>query len=152
MSIDIEGMEAVFKKLGKFETLRIMEEPMERSVRKIEYELKEYPSPPAPGEWAAKTHPAQKRAFFALLRAGLIKGKRTGTQGRRWTVKIDRTADSLEGHVGNNNESYGPFVQSKRFQARFHRGRWKTDQQVVDELRREIVDDFQDTARKVINS
>ena len=150
MSIDIEGLEAVFKKLGKFETLRIMEEPMERSVRKIEYEVKEYPPPPAPGEWAAKTHPAQKRAFFALLRAGLIKGKRTGTLGRRWTVKIDRTADSLEGRVGNNT-SYGPFVQS-RFQARFHRGRWKTDQQVVDQLRSEIVKDFEDTARKAINS
>lgn len=151
MSIDIDGLEAVFKKLGKFETLRIMEEPMERSVRKIEYELKEYPPPPAQGEWAAKTHPAQKRAFFALLRAGLIKGKRTGTLGRHWTVKIDRTADSLEGRVGNNT-SYGTFVQSKRFQTRFHQGRWKTDQQVVDQLRREIVKDFEDTARKAINA
>lgn len=151
MSIDIEGMEAVFKKLGKFETLRIMEEPMERSLIKIESALKEYPPTPAPGEWAAKTHPAQKRAFFALLRAGLIKGKRTGSLGRRWTIKIDRIADGLEGRVGNNT-SYGPFVQSKRFQARFHQGRWKTDQQVVDELRRGIVDDFKDTARKAINS
>lgn len=149
MSLDIEGLDRVLRKLGRFETLLIMEEPMERSLVKIENVMKEYPNPPAPGEWAAKTHPAQKRAYFALLRAGLIKPGRTGTLGRRWTHAITKLPDGLEGRVGNNT-TYGPFVQSKRFQARFHRGRWRTDEEAIQELRPDILRDFEDTARRAV--
>lgn len=148
-NVSIEGLDRVLQKLGRFETLRILEEPMERSLVKIENVLKEYPDPPAPGEWAAKTHPAQKRAYFALLRAGLIKPGRTGTLGRRWTHAITMTNEGMEGRVGNNT-TYGPFVQSKRFQARFHRGRWKTDEEAIQELRDEIIRDFEDTAHRAV--
>jgi hypothetical protein len=150
MSISITGLDKILKKLGHFETMRIMEEPMERSLLKIESAMSEYPPPPAPGEWAAKTTVRQKRAFFALLRAGQIKGKRTGTLGRRWTHAITKSAGGMEGVVGNNTE-YGPWVQSKRFQARFHQGRWQTDEEVLENLHGEIKKDFEDTVKSALD-
>lgn len=148
MSISLNGLEAVLKKLGKFATLDILEPPMERSLLKIEEKMKTYPSPPASGEWAANTSPRQKRAFFALLRAGRIKGGRSGTLGRRWTHAITRTGGGMEGRVGNN-VPYAAWVQSARFQARFHQARWQnTDQSVLDSLRDEIIRDFEDALRK----
>lgn len=153
MSIEIDSpaLNRVYDRLGHFATLQIMEAPMERSLIKVENAAKEYPDPPAPGEWASKTHIGQKRAFFALLRAGLITGKRTGSLGRRWTKVIIRTGNDMEGRVGNNT-TYGPFVMSEMFQARFHQGRWRTERQIVRELRDEIVRDFEETARKAAAS
>lgn len=147
--IAITGLDRVIAKLGRVATLDILEAPMERSLLKIEEKMKTYPPPPTSGQWAANTTPRQKRAFFALLRAGRIKGTRSGTLGRRWTHAITKTNDGMEGRVGNN-VPYGPWVQSQRFQARFHQGRWPTDEQVMQELRPGIVRDFEETIRKEI--
>lgn len=148
--ITITGLDKVLEKLGRLETQKIFERPLEDSLVKIEERMKEYPPPPRPGEWAAKTTLRQKRAFFALLREGRIKGSREGTLGRRWTHAVTITADGLEGRAGNNTP-YGPWVQSKRFQARFHQGRWtNTDQDVVDSLRDEIIRDFEDTVAEAL--
>ncbi len=146
MSMEITGLDRVLKKLGKLSTFDVFEPPMQRSVLKIHHAIAEAPPPPRPGEWASKTTQAQKRAFFAKVRSGKYRG-RTGTLGRRWTTAVVKTADGLEGRIGNNTE-YGPWVQSKRFQARFHKVRWKTDDDVLRELRDDIIDDFRDTARK----
>lgn len=151
MSIEINGLDAVLKKLGKLGTLDILEEPVERSLLKIEEKMKTYARQPAQGEWAANTSPRQKRAFFALLRAGRITGRRSGTLGRRWTHAITRTSDGMEGKVGNN-VPYAAYVQSARFQARFHQARWtNTDQAVVDSLRGEIVRDIEETVLREAN-
>ena len=139
IEIEIQGLEEAQARLGT-DILGVITPALTRSVLRMEGAMKVYPPPPGDGEWAANTTPRQRRAFFALLRRGAISGRRTGTLGRRWTHRVQRGADQVLAEVGNNTE-YGPFVQSKLFQARFHRGRWQTDQVVMEaELPRLVAD------------
>lgn len=65
---------------------------------------------------------------------------RTGTLGRRWTSgqpTISTSGSAIVGRYGNNT-NYAPFVQGDLTQARIHRGRWQTDEQVARELATEI--------------
>lgn len=141
ITIEIEGVEDLARKFDAAGQVMVLRPPMLRALARLEDPIKTYPPPIAPGHWAANTTPRQRRAFFALLRARRISGKRTGTLGRRWTSKITEKGANLEGEWGNVT-TYGPFVQGHSDQAAFHRGRWITDQQVVDRNRQAIVDDF----------
>jgi hypothetical protein len=141
VTIALYGARRLAGKFERAQRLEILRPPMVRALARLEDPIKTYPPPPAPGVWAAHTSKRQKRAFFALLRAGRITGKRTGTLGRRWTSKITEKGVNLEGEWGNIT-GYGRFVQGEETQARFHRGRWITDQQVIDQNRRAIVNDF----------
>ncbi len=71
------------------------------------------------------TTPAQKRAFFALLRAGRISGARTGKLGQSWATRVLEAATGLVGVVGNNRP-YARWVQDRGRQARFPAGHWGT--------------------------
>ena len=148
-TITISGIDEIERKLGKVAAQKALEEPMQQSVLLLERRMKEYPPPPRPGEWYSKASPAQRRAFFALLNAGLITGRRTGTLGRRWTHSVTRMFGELLGRVGNNTE-YGPEVQGARTQSRVHQGRWQTDQQVVREERRRIIGFFERAIREAL--
>lgn len=129
-SVSIRGLDELARRSDiNFEEL--LAEIITRSAIRVEGTMKEYPSPPASGAWAAQTTRAQKAAFFSRLRRGEIDGQRTGTLGRRWTYEIKRGNGTVRGEVGNNTE-YGPYVQSDAFQARFHRGRWGTDVQAIE--------------------
>ena len=145
-TITIRGIDELERKLGKVAAQKALEEPMLQSVLLLERRMKEYPPPPRPGEWYSKASPAQRRAFFALLNAGLISGSRTGTLGRRWTHSVTRMFGELVGRASNNTK-YAPFVQDRRRQARFHQGRWTTAQQVVSKERRRIVGFFERAIR-----
>lgn len=139
--VQIEGVEELARRFDRAGQIRVLRTPMLRSLARLEDPLKTYPPPPADGVWAANTTPRQKRAFFALLRAGRISAKRTGTLGRRWTSRVVETTTGLTGEWGNNTV-YARFVQGHQEQAAFHRGRWITDQQVVDRNRAAINEDF----------
>lgn len=141
-SIEIRGIPELFAKLGSATAIRTLRPPMRRAVFRLQNAMAVYPPPIGPGVWKAKTSRKQKRAFFALLRAGRIDGSRTGTLGRRWTTKVDEDANGLVGTVGNNT-SYGPFVQSSMFQVAFQVGRWQTDAEVVAIEQATIVADFE---------
>lgn len=121
MSITVTGLDALFKKLDRVAAIDKLEEPMQRGVLRLEAYMKNYP--PAPP---------------------LSRYVRAGTLGRRWTTApIERSANGLVGKVGNN-VPYGPWVQSDRFQTRFHaRDGWRTDERAVNENRAAIVADFQ---------
>lgn len=141
VSIRIEGEEQLRRRLGAAGTVAVLRPPMIRSLALLEDTIKTYPPPIAPGVWAANTTPRQRRAFFALLRARRVSGKRTGTLGRRWASKITEKGASLEGEWGNVTV-YGPYVQGDGTQARFHMGRWTTDEQTVARHRQAITDQF----------
>ena len=125
-SIEIKGVDELIRKLGKVEGNKILERPMKRSVYRLQRDMADYPP--------------QRPASSYI---------RTGTLGRRWTVKVSRHSNGLEGRVGNNTV-YAPFVQSSRFQAGIHRGRWQTDTQVVERNRRDIVADFEAEIRRAL--
>jgi len=120
MSIEITGIDDIFRKLGTVEALNTLRPPMQRGVFRIQGYMADYPPPPATSRYV-----------------------RTGTLGRRWTTKIDEGMGGITGTVGNNT-SYGPWVQSSAFQARVHQGRWtNTDERAVKDNENEIVADFE---------
>lgn len=66
-----------------------------------------------------------------MRKDGSIHGRKTSeTLGRKWATRTQD--DGLTGIVGNK-ASYGPYVQDRDFQARFHGARgWKTVQDVAE--------------------
>lgn len=144
MSIEIRGLDRLFKKLGKVAATETLVKPMQRSVLRLQRRMQEYPPalPSRQGPTSRRTTRRGARNF----RQGY---KRTGTYGRRWTTRVTASGGGLVGKVGNN-VAYGPYVGSKQFQARVHQGRWNTDDQVVREEQPAIVADFQATIDKAL--
>ena len=126
-TIKIEGVDKLIKKLGTVEGVKVLEKPMRRSVMRLQSDMAKYPA---------------QRAGSAYVR--------TGTLGRRWTVKVNRSQSGLLGKVGNNTE-YAPFVQSARFQARIHSSRWQTDEIVVNRNAQTIINDFKAAIDRELN-
>lgn len=119
MSIEIKGLDKLYKRLGAAATFDRLEKPMQRGVLRLQRAMQEYPPAPSHSSYV-----------------------RTGTLGRRWTTRVERSGNGLVGKVGNNTR-YGPLVQSERFQTRFHRRTgWITDERAVREERAAIVADF----------
>lgn len=113
------GIEELKKKLSGTDILELLRDPMYRAVLRIQTRMSRYPPP----------------------RAG-SKYRRSGAYGKKWTHEVTLTAKSLTGRAGNNL-LYGPYVGSERFQARWHRGRWTTDQEALNLERHSIINDFQ---------
>lgn len=118
MAIVIRGPDKLFKKLGNAQAVDRLERPMQRGVLRLQRRMQEYP-------------PALASSAY----------RRTGTYGRKWTTRVTKSGNGIQGRVGNN-VYYGPFVGSERFQARVHRGRWNTDRRVVEQEQAAIVADF----------
>ena len=111
ISIKISGVDKVLRKLGAVKGTAMLVPPMEESVAKVREEMANYPS-----DFSGNTY------------------IRTGKLGQSWTGKVERRGDGVLGKIGTNRE-YAPWVQSQRFQATVHRGRWQTDEQVITRLR-----------------
>lgn len=80
----------------------------------------------------------QRRGFFARLRSGAIevpyrRGTSPGSEtlGRRWHI---RPSGSIA-HVLTNDASYAPLVHGADDQAAYHKGNWKTDEELAVALR-----------------
>lgn len=145
MSITIQGLDRLYRKLGKIASAQVLERPMQRAVLRLQRRMQEYPPAlaavqgPASQPVRFSTRGGRQVGFIARRRKPY---RRTGTYGRRWTTKVQRSSGGLVGRVGNN-VAYGPYVGSERFQARIHRGRWNTDERIVREEQAAIVADFQ---------
>lgn len=127
MSVTVDGLDELFRKLDRVAAFDKLEEPTHQGVLLMQSFMQDYP--PAPP---------------------LSRYIRTGTEGRRWTTKVERTSDGFIGRVGNN-VPYGPYVQSKRFQTRFHaRTGWRTDEQAVDENRAAVVAFYQAAVNRTL--
>ena len=126
VSIEIKGVDALIAKLGKVQATNILRPPMQRAVLRIQRDMQEYPT-----QRVGSTY------------------RRTGTLGRKWTIRVQQSGQYLEGKVGNNTR-YAAFVQSRQFQSRVHRGRWQTDERVVNLNARKIVADFEQTIAAVL--
>ena len=128
VSIKIDGIDKVLRKLGTVRGQDMLAEPMEASLRILQADMQNYP--------------VQRTGSTYI---------RTGTLGRRWAIApIERTGNGLHGRVGNNTE-YAPFVQSNILQSAVHRGRWQTDAQVVQRRRAWIVARFKRAIDQALN-
>lgn len=117
-SVHLEGIDRVYAKLGQLDGNRVLRVPVEQACAVLQRDMKVYPSP----------RPEQKYV-------------RTGTLGRRWTKRVRSGGDGVVGVVGNNT-TYAPFVHARQFQAAPHRGRWQTDEEVLERNRDRIVEFF----------
>lgn len=126
VTIEISGVDALIAKLGKVQGTNVLRPPMQRAVLRIQRDMQEYPT-----QRIGSTY------------------RRTGTLGRLWTIRIQQSGQYLEGKVGNRVK-YAPFVQSRQFQSRVHRGRWQTDERVVNLNARTIVRDFEATIAEAL--
>lgn len=123
----VRGLDRLLRKLDKVGGVRVFVPPMQRSVLRLQRPLQTYPPQPSGSKY-----------------------KRTGTLGRKWTVRVTTTANSITGKVGNNTR-YGPFVQSERFQTRIHRRTgWLTDRRAVQQEERAILADFQQATDRAL--
>lgn len=123
------GFDELYRKLGNAAATETLEPPMRRAVLRGQRFLQEYP-------------PQRTDSRYV----------RTGTLGKRWVTKITRSSGGLQGKIGNNAK-YGPWVQSERFQTRFHRATgWPTDSRFVRENERVILDDFQREVDKALGA
>ncbi len=107
---------------------------MRRTVLRLQRDLQEYP-PPRPGS-------RYVRGRGMADADGVVRRLTSEQLGKRWTTKVSASSTELVGTVGNN-ASYAPFVQSRQFQARVHRGRWPTDASVMNRNAPAIVRDFE---------
>lgn len=126
LEISIQGVDRLVAKFGRVQSIKILEPPMWRAVYRLQRTMATYPPPPPKSKY-----------------------RRTGTYGRKWTVKVEGDNGSLTGKVGILL-SYAPWVGSALFQARIHRGRWATDQQAVQIHRPAIVKDFNSAIKAAI--
>jgi hypothetical protein len=119
--ISIGGVDKVIDDLGRMDGMDWAETPMKKATMLLQGRMKKYPAARVGSDYV-----------------------RTGTLGRKWTVKpFKKTAKSITGIVGNNT-GYAPWVQSKLFQARTHRGRWLTDAMAVQQEATRIAGFFSD--------
>lgn len=112
--IQLSGLERLQQKLGKAVAQETLQAPLERAIERIKARLQTYP-PERPGQ-----------AY-----------ERTGNLGRGWTSSIGPLGATL-----TNRVPYGPWVQGDQSQARVHRGRWLTTQQVADKEQPAIEAEF----------
>ena len=125
MSVKIEGLDAIFKKLDSLGKPEVFKRPMRLSAERVQDRIAKYPAETAanlPGGYSWYV-----RGYGTRTRTG--RGYPTSEDlGPSWTVKYSNGHRRAE--IGNN-ASYGPFVQDKARQARWHKGRWHTIQDVV---------------------
>lgn len=120
--INIQGLDETLKRLDDIGGVRMLEPAMWKAVSRLADYMSEYP-------------PVRSGSTYV----------RTGTLGRRWAAATSQSVtvagNTIRGAVGNNT-AYAPLVQSSRFQARVHRGRWRTDVMAINANRDKIVADF----------
>jgi hypothetical protein len=94
--------------------------------------VRTYP-PPARGIKQPFVSDKQRRFFFAALRSGRIQVpyQRTGHQGFSWLYRLVPGESVFVAEVYNTNDRYHRLVQGRKSeQARIHRGRWKSQEEI----------------------
>ena len=134
MTVKIEGLDAIVKKIDSLGKSGILYRPMSQSLNHLQDIVAKYPRK-KPGAFSALATPGQKRAFWAKVGSGEINFRegvgyvRSGTLGRKWYKRIEKG-----GRGGSliNNAGYGPYVQSDAGQQLFHKASgWPTVEKVA---------------------
>jgi len=138
VKIEIKGLEELGKKLNIWPAFKAA---LKAGAVMLKGRVSKYPPGGEwnqPGRYSLKTH--RKMGWYVRGRGGYSpSGKlvtRSETLGRRWTQKTED--DGLTVRIGNN-VSYGPFVQDREKQARFHALHgWRTVQDVAEQDGEEV--------------
>lgn len=90
--------------------------------------------PPPSGKPQPFVSDKARRYFFAALRRGEItvpyqRGSKGSPVGRSWVVEPTASGATL-----TNTSAHAPFVHSATGQAAYHKGTWKTDAMLAEQL------------------
>ena len=150
MTIEINGLEAITRKIDALGKPHAFVKPMHEAVQYVQGGVSKYPasssanSPKAHGGW-------YERGFGSKYRRldGTVTGRQTSqTLGRRWTSSV--TPDGRLGRVGNNAK-YAKYVQGEE-QAGFHKRRgWTNAPEWADKHSGNILKIFERHYAKLIN-
>lgn len=134
MTVKIEGLDAVMKKLDSLGKPGVFKTPMTQSVSHVHDLITKYPRKKQ-GAFSVLATEGQRKAFWAKVSSkeiSLMPGggyRRSRILGNKWTSKV--SADGRRGEVGNITP-YAPFVQSDAGQQPFHAAsKWPTVEKVV---------------------
>ena len=134
LTISIRGVDRLMTKLGRVQGTRVLLPPTQRAVFRLQRYMAKYPPQRNP-----RTRYVRGRGWAD--KDGRVRHFTSEHLGKRWTTKVESTRDRVQGTVGNN-ASYGPLVQSKKFQAAVHKNWWQTDADAIRDNRKDIVQDF----------
>ena len=154
MSVKIEGLEKVTRKLESLNSPAVFRRGMQRAVNHVKKVAQDYPEK-AQGAFSALATPGQRAAYWAKVSSGEIQHAegigyvRSGRLKGDWSTKVynnGRTGEVL------NNTSYGPFVQSQEAQQPFHKqSKWQTTEQIAGREAKAVVEIFEDEYNRELN-
>lgn len=153
MTVKIEGLEKVVKKLDALNSPGIFKKPMTQAVQHIKRKIARPPRKDA-GAFSRLATPAQRRAFWARVNSGEIQFRegvgyvRTNQLRNSWTEKV--TNGGRRGEVGTNIP-YGPFVQGDRQQPFHEASGWPVAEEVAKEEADTVVRIFKRAYDEAIN-
>jgi hypothetical protein len=144
--LEIRGLDHLMKKLESLGQLKFAVAALKAGALHIKGKIAQYPpaseaNTPSTGSW-------YKRSYGQYYGKRLI--RKSETLGKKWTIA---SRDGGLTQVIGNNVSYGPYVQSAKFQAWFHKKRgWKTDEQVIEEEKNFVADSVLAELRKAMKA
>lgn len=127
VTIEVRGVKEAASRLN-LKPVEVVLPALHRGAFRIERDMKLYPAPP----------PDSKYVRTFVLR-------------KQWTTApIAGSNASYAGYKVGTITPYAPWVQSHLFQAKVHRGRWPTDQQVASRNMPGLVRDVNLTVRRAL--
>ena len=151
-SITIHGLDELEAKLGRLASIQVLKPPMHKSTGLIRTEARKYLSPSRkPMIWKSREH---RIKFLRGMYGGFFRvpyqRRRSGGLAGAWIEKVQLRGKTLVGIV-SNNKSYGPYVQHPTKQAAYHRGNWRTTDDIVKDVAKPVQTIFEKAIRQAIN-
>ena len=150
MTVTIEGLDRLARKLQRIGGNAILRKPMQKSVLHMHRVIAKYPPSTianTPANFAV-VGSYYKRGTGTVLPSGHI--DRTSERlGSGWTTRV--LNDNTRGEIGNNT-TYGKWVQSGEDQTSIHRlTGWLTDDDAIENQSRTVLGFFQVAYREALN-
>ena len=154
ITIEVEGLEELERKLGRIGAIRELRPAMEKANKIIHADTQRYP-PPSHKPMRFKS---RKQRIFVIMsiREGRIKvpydRKHSGGLAGSWVDKVTVVGQTLTGVVGSNESKvpYARFVVGPKSQAEYHHGNWWTTETLLRRRKGDIEDIFSQQVRRVL--
>jgi len=133
-AVQVKGLDQLLRKVDSIQGLRVAVRALRASAAHIKGKVNTYPASTvanSPGVYPKRWYERGYGSRWARKSGGVGGRKTSETLGRKWTT-AQRNGGLTQ--VVGNNVSYGPYVQDKKKQTRFHGARgWKTIQDVTEQ-------------------
>jgi hypothetical protein len=147
--ITIEGLDDLLARLEKIsDGSKVLHDGMQRAADMVKGKIKVYPK--ASGKPQPFKTDKSRRWFFANLREGNISVpyERKMDLSKAWAVDV--AGDGSQATIGNNMP-YAPIVQGRDSQAAYHKGTWKTAEDVLDDNKKNVTEELRAVIQAALN-